>query len=60
METRKEIKTLWGHEGAVYSVCFSKYGKKLASGSDDKKIKVWNVESGKEIRNLTGHTFPIS
>jgi len=27
----------------------------LVSGSDDKTIKLWNVETGKEIRTLKGH-----
>jgi WD40 repeat protein len=45
---------LEGHESVVYSVSFSPDGKTLASGSDDKTIKLWNVETGKQIRSLKG------
>ncbi len=43
----------------VWSVCFSKNGKILASGGYDKKIKLWNVKKGEEIKRLTGHTSYI-
>jgi WD40 repeat protein len=35
--------TLKGHSGSVYSVCFSADGQKLASGGNDKTIKIWNL-----------------
>ncbi len=28
----------------------------LASGSDDRTIKIWNTITGQEIKTLTGHT----
>ncbi len=33
--------------------------KILASGSDDKTIKLWNVETGQEIRTLSGHSSSV-
>jgi WD40 repeat protein len=36
-------KTLAGHGGVVGSVAFSPDGKLLASGSQDKTAKVWDV-----------------
>jgi WD40 repeat protein len=41
---------------SVYSVAFSPDGRLLASGSDDKTIKLWDVASGREVRTLSGHT----
>jgi WD40 repeat protein len=41
---------------AVRSVAFSPDGRLLASGSEDKTIKLWDVATGREVRTLTGHT----
>ncbi|MGE5341681.1 MAG: TIR domain-containing protein [Candidatus Omnitrophota bacterium] len=38
-----------------YTVAFSPDGKIIASGALDKIIRLWDVESGKEIQKLTGH-----
>ncbi|NJR74165.1 MAG: protein kinase, partial [Scytonema sp. CRU_2_7] len=46
---------LIGHSGDVNSLAFNSLGTTLASGSDDKTIKLWNLKSRKEIRTLKGH-----
>ncbi|WNF13017.1 hypothetical protein [Microcystis aeruginosa] len=51
----RESNRLVGHNDGVWSVSFSPDGKTLATGSEDKTIKLWNVETGQEIRTLTGH-----
>src|SRR5262249_52492551 len=35
-------------------------GRLLASGSKDGSLKLWDVESGKEVRALTGHQGGIT
>jgi WD40 repeat protein len=49
------VNTLKGHEDSVGSVGFSPDGKKLASGSYDKTIKIWDVTTGKVLNTLKGH-----
>ena len=53
---RSRVFTLRGHASDVNSVAFSPQGDKLASGSDDKTIKIWNVNSKEEILTLKGHS----
>ncbi|CAD8214704.1 unnamed protein product [Paramecium octaurelia] len=38
-----------GHSRAVYSICYSPDGTTLASGGQDKSIRLWDVKSGQEI-----------
>ena len=39
----------------IYSLAFHPDGTKLASGSVDKTIRIWNVADGKELNKLDGH-----
>jgi WD40 repeat protein/serine/threonine protein kinase len=48
--------TLSGHDGEVSSVAFDARGKRVASGSVDRTVRVWEAETGKELCILRGHT----
>ena len=55
LNRKSERNRLEGHYSFVNSVNFSPDGKTLVSGSADNTIKLWNVETGQEIRTLKGH-----
>ena len=42
--------------GRVSSVAWTRDGKNIASGSDDKTIKNWNAQTGQCVSTLTGHS----
>jgi RNA polymerase sigma factor (sigma-70 family) len=45
----------WRHGGPVYAVAYSPGGKLLASAGFDGIVRLWEPDSGKEIRRLEGH-----
>ena len=47
---------LSGHSRAVNSVAWSPDGTKLASGSNDETVRIWEAATGKQLWQLTGHT----
>jgi WD40 repeat protein len=47
---------LIGHTGLVLSVAVSPDGKWIASGSADKMVKIWDLQTGKIQATLRGHT----
>ncbi len=46
--------TLSGHTDPVYTVAFSADGKRIATGSFDKSVKLWDAATGKELRTFAG------
>ena len=57
---RPELVIQSGHTGQVTAIAFAPNGTWLATGSSDSTIRIWDVESGTELRALTGHTGSIS
>ena len=42
--------TLRGHSDCVTSVAYSPDGKHIVSGSRDNTVKIWDAQSGEEVR----------
>ncbi len=49
-----------GHTNSVRSVAFSPNGRWLASASASRVVKLWEAATGREVRNLIGHTVAFS
>ncbi len=53
------IRQLSGHTSPIRSLDISNDGFVIASGSDDRSVRLWNAISWDEIRALTGHNAAV-
>jgi hypothetical protein len=53
-------RTFLGHTNRVTSVCFSPDGQRIASGSYDWTVKVWDAHTRQELLTLKGDTDSVS
>ena len=51
---------LEGHESVVCAVAISADGKTVASGSDDKTVRLWSTATGEQLQKLEGHTHWVT
>ena len=57
--TGSQVAVLSGHTDVVRCVTFSSDGRLLASGSDDKTVKLWDVQTGGVIKTFHGHNDDV-
>jgi RNA polymerase sigma factor (sigma-70 family) len=51
-----DVRSFHGHTAPVLCVAFSSDGRRILSSSMDATVRLWDVETGKELRRLQGHT----
>lgn len=51
---------LMGHRDWIWNIAISPDGTWAVSGSDDKTVRIWNLESGKCRMTLKGHAGDVS
>jgi tetratricopeptide (TPR) repeat protein len=53
------INTLNNDSNSIISMAFSSDGQTVAFGSNKNTIKLWNINTGQEIKTLTGHSDEV-
>jgi WD40 repeat protein len=48
-----------GHSGGVNRVAFSHDGAQVVSASDDNTVRIFDVASGRQVRQFSGNTFAL-
>lgn len=51
---------LEGHTDKVKCTALSHDGKWIASGGEDKRVIIWELQTGNQITNYTGHNNPVT
>ena len=57
--TGERMFSLLGHTSNVTSVAFSPDGRRIASSSFDRTVKLWETETGQEVFTIRGHTSGV-
>lgn len=52
--------TLVGHTGEVTAIAFSPDGKQLVTGGADRTVRLWDADTGRELKTLSGHKNAIA
>jgi WD40 repeat protein/serine/threonine protein kinase len=55
-----DLLTIQGHEAGLFGLAFSPDGRRLATGSIDKTIGIWDARSGQQEQVLRGHDWAVN
>jgi WD40 repeat protein len=58
-ESGKEVRQFQGHTDNVRCVAFSRDGKFLLSGGNDRTVRLWDVATGRLLKTFEGHTGAV-
>src|SRR5439155_58862 len=56
---RDQALLLAGHEDGVSAVAVAANGRTVLSGSFDRSVRLWDLDTGQELSRFNGHTAPV-
>ena len=54
------VREFLGHDARVQDAAFTPDGRRLVTTGGDKTARVWDVDTGRQLRTLVGHASPVS
>ncbi|KAH1041349.1 hypothetical protein AAZX31_09G036600 [Glycine max] len=60
VQKMQNIKRLRGHRNAVYCAIFDRSGRYVVTGSDDRLVKIWSMETAYCLASCRGHDGDIT
>ncbi|GMY27897.1 bromodomain and WD repeat-containing protein 3 [Fagus crenata] len=60
VQKMQNIKRLRGHRNAVYCATFDRSGRYVVTGSDDRLVKIWSMETAYCLASCRGHEGDIT
>ncbi|KAL2580538.1 hypothetical protein AAZV13_15G131300 [Glycine max] len=60
VQKMQNIKRLRGHRNAVYCAIFDRAGRYVITGSDDRLVKIWSMETAYCLASCRGHDGDIT
>ncbi|GJT31924.1 PH-interacting protein-like isoform X1 [Tanacetum coccineum] len=60
VQKMQDIKKLRGHRDAVYCAIFDRSGRYVITGSDDRLVKIWSMETAFCLASCRGHEGDIT
>jgi pSer/pThr/pTyr-binding forkhead associated (FHA) protein len=54
------VRILGGHSDSIKSISFSPDGRLIASGSEDRTVKLWHLATGREMQAIVAHDMAVT